>query len=725
MWLLMVSVIIGGVLGVVTHVALLRLSPRWTSTAMFEFSGLIMEIDDVQNSIGAGSLAETEMFIATETQKMISRPILMQAVQDSSVRVDTNWQKQFVTDGTYDPNIAFLELEEIVRARSIRDTAFAKLSVTTPNPVDSAIICQAILRAYMDRVRSERTIESSDVLEVLSGSLAGIQEEKKLIEDQMDRLWTESDLPGLDASRTVEQHTIDRITLELTDARQELEMLREQYDSYQEQLNSPGGVTYPEIVRQIVDEGPIISNFKYQIAGLKAGRRSSMESLGQNHREVRRLDQQIQGVESEMDAQRQVLLAETFNGLIETTQLQISSFEAADADMMENMNEASQKMADIERLQEQYKTLENEAESLAERESETADRISKQRSIGDRQASTRVSVFSQPEEPDEPSFPIIYVMVPMVMLLVVGLVSGIIVLRELLEQRIRSAADASLIPQLRVIGMIPDISEDPAGVKSIETVVRDQPLGIISESIREIRNTVGKRMASRGHKTLLVATGMPDSGGTSIIANLAASFAATEKRVLIIDANFRRPRIHEVMGVSLAPGLTDVLTGASNIADAAMVTGVSGVEVLPSGTPDATGYERLTTDAMSKALVDASDQYDIVLVDSPPAVVSNDATNLANRCDASLMVVRAYHEKRGLIARVRRQLDESNSEFLGVVINAVKSSAGGYFKRNFQVAHEYNNPTEPKPVKQRKRKTKKGKDDMPEREHEEVGAGRD
>lgn len=728
MWLLMASVFVGGFLGIFSHFALLKLSPRWTSTATFEFIGLVTSADETLSSIGSANQAEMAMFMATHTQKMVSRPILSAAAQDSRIKTDTKWQQQFVVNGVYDPAQAVLELEDITRARTMRDSNFGKLSVTTPNPVDSAVICQAITRAYMNQVRSDYNTGSQDILEVLTQTLNAIQEERRLLEDQMSRIWTESALPNLDPNSTMQQLTIDRATSDLADTKKDLEMLREQYDNYQQQLNAPGGVTFPEIVRQMVDDGPIIGGFRMQIAGLKAQLRSAKDSLGQNHREVRRLELQLAGVEAERESQRQALLGVTFNGLVENMQVQISSLEASEVDMITTRESAVLERADIERLQQQYKTLEDDANQLATRELEVSSTLQNQRALKDRTAAQRVRVYANALEPEVPSFPIIFVMVPVVMLLVVGVVGGIIVLRELLEQRIRSASDAMLIPRLRVLAMIPDISEDPAGVKAIETAVRDQPLGVISESLRELRNTVSKRMAARGHKTLLVVTGMPDSGGTSIIANLAASFAAIEKRVLIIDSNFRRPRIHDVLGVPISPGLTDVLTGATGISDAIKVTGIPGVELLPAGDPDVMGYERLTTDAMSRALDEASDQYDLVLVDSPPAMVSNDAINLANRCDASLLVVRAYHEKRGLIARVQRNFDESSSEFLGVVINAVRSSAGGYFKRNYQVAHDYNNPIPTKatkPAKKHKSKPKKSKSDQAEREPEEVGAGLD
>jgi len=339
---------------------------------------------------------------------MISRPTLIAAAKDSRIKTDTRgWHKQFEINGVYDPDKAVLELEEIARARPIRDTNFGKLSVTTPDPVASAVICQAIMRAYMNQVSSEYSLQNQDILEVLTGTLNAVREERRLLEDQMARIWTESDLPGRDPNTTIQQRTIDRITIEMAEARQELEQLREQYETYQEQLNAPGGITYPEIVRQIVDEGPIIGGFKMQIAGLKAQLRSTTENLGQNHREVRRLEQEIAGVESEMEAQRQSLLAQTFNGLIENTQLQIAAFEAAEVDMVTQIEKAGLELADIGRLQEQYDTLEADAEQLAQREIEINAQLQNARALKNRPDAQRVKVYAQPLEPDEPSFPII------------------------------------------------------------------------------------------------------------------------------------------------------------------------------------------------------------------------------------------------------------------------------------------------------------------------------
>jgi Mrp family chromosome partitioning ATPase len=110
---------------------------------------------------------------------------------------------------------------------------------------------------------------------------------------------------------------------------------------------------------------------------------------------------------------------------------------------------------------------------------------------------------------------------------------------------------------------------------------------------------------------------------------------------------------------------------------------------MAAGSPDKRQYERLTSTAMSQVLKDAGAQYDIVLIDVAPAMVSGDATGLCNKADASMLVVRALGEKRGMVARLRTELSECRAEFLGVVVNAVRASAGGYLKGNILATHEY------------------------------------
>jgi Mrp family chromosome partitioning ATPase len=95
---------------------------------------------------------------------------------------------------------------------------------------------------------------------------------------------------------------------------------------------------------------------------------------------------------------------------------------------------------------------------------------------------------------------------------------------------------------------------------------------------------------------------------------------------------------------------------------------------------------------MSSLLAAASAKYDLVLIDTAPAIVAGDGLALSQRCDATLLVVRAFGEKRGLVARIRNELSESRGEFLGVLVNSVRASAGGYLRGNFRATQEYHQP---------------------------------
>jgi capsular exopolysaccharide synthesis family protein len=197
-------------------------------------------------------------------------------------------------------------------------------------------------------------------------------------------------------------------------------------------------------------------------------------------------------------------------------------------------------------------------------------------------------------------------------------------------------------------------------------------------------------MDQAGHKTLLVLAGMPGSGATTVATNLGLACAGAEERVLVIDANLRRPGVQRAFGLPDAAGLGDVLNGVVKFDDAVRPTSAENLFVLTSGSSANRALpERLASEGMSRLLSEAKTKFDRVIIDSAPAIVSGDGFTLANRVDSVALVVRAMSEKRGLVARLRAQLGECRGEFLGVVVNAVRASAGGYFRTNIKATHEY------------------------------------
>jgi capsular exopolysaccharide synthesis family protein len=182
---------------------------------------------------------------------------------------------------------------------------------------------------------------------------------------------------------------------------------------------------------------------------------------------------------------------------------------------------------------------------------------------------------------------------------------------------------------------------------------------------------------------------MPGSGATSVVSNLALALAAADKRVLIIDANFRRPALHRVFGVQEAPGVADVLCAGKSLESAVQKTSTANVDVLSVGSKELRVVERLAASANGDLLARAKAEYDVILIDVAPAVVAGDGLALAQRVDASVLVVRAMADKRGMVSRIRNELGDARAEFMGVIVNGVRSSAGGYMKGNIRAAAEY------------------------------------
>lgn len=685
--------IVGAVVGVAAHIGLMRVYPLYRSEVTFEMTSPITDASAIITTLDR-SEAEIERFIGGQIFLLRSESLLLDAVRnDPSVRNDTQWARAYISPdtGVHDENEMVKDLAGIVQASPIPRSNIVILSATTHVPQDAATIVKAVKDAYRRQLNRDKQTDSQDILAALSSQLRGVQDERRLVEERMDKLLVDNQVTNLEERLMMQAEEFASLQPRVIETRQSLEISKDLLKSYEEQLAAPGGATYPESVRTAVREHFIIRNFESQEANLEATLRSARSRLGERNLQTQQIVNSIAAVRESKRLAEERLLEEKFLELIEMTRSTIRSLEASLVEMQTSIEQARARLADLKRVSEDYAKLKSDQARLAETEARLQLDIESQRAIRAREASSRVRVRYNEEVPTEPIFPKIQFVAPAGVVLTLGLVSGLILLRELLEQRVRSPQDVALIPRARVIGVVPDLDEDPSRPASPERAVHDRPTGVIAESVRQIRTGVLKEFTQRGHKALLVVGGAPGSGASTLITNLAHSLAATDHRVLVIDGNFRRPAMHKHFGVAEAPGLGEALTGAATLADAAQPTDDTHIDVVPAGAPGSRIFERLTTSGMSRLLDEARARYDIVLVDSPPAIVAGDAMALANRCDAALLVVRAYSEKRGLVARVRDQLDESRAEFLGVVVNAVRSSAGGYFKRNYRTAHKYQN----------------------------------
>jgi len=686
--LFIITGVVGVVLGVGSFVLLRRFAPRYTAIAQFEYIAQIRSADDVGDT---GANDEIERFMSTQAHILTQDEVLQLALTDPRILNDTDWVKPFLKNGKLNVDKALLELKDIVHARPLPDTAFVELRVVANTPKDAANIANSIQSVYIRQQVNKTQSFANDAVEAMSRQQNTLQEERKALLDRMAKLMRDNSIESWDERLDTLTMRLQALNPKYVELGENIALLSKQLSQYEDQLNAPGGATYPQAVHDEVDADPIIISLRQDIAQSEAALKSSRRRFGDNHRLVLRIQHDIQAKGDQLASEREQLLAERFEQKVEESRASLEILQKAADVMLTSIEELQEKKQEIARLREDYFTMKAESEKLAKQGEDYGNRIADEHARNERTASTRIRNSVQAPTPQEPSFPRIKIVAPGVTILVVGLVAGVVFLRELLEQRVRGPADLKTISRARALGVIPDMNEDLANPEHFELASLDQASGTIAESIRQLRATMVKACEQARHKTILFVSGMPGSGSTSIITNLASSLALAERRTLIIDANFRRARMHEVFGLPATPGLGEVLADDVSLEDGVHATDSPGLDVLPAGAEQTRVSERLTTNAVSRVLSQAREVYDIVLIDVAPAMISSDAFALANRCDAVVLVIRAMGEKRGLIARLLNQFNETDAQSLGVVVNRVVSSAGGYLKANYRVLHEYQN----------------------------------
>ncbi|MDI1291003.1 MAG: polysaccharide biosynthesis tyrosine autokinase, partial [bacterium] len=439
-----------------------------------------------------------------------------------------------------------------------------------------------------------------------------------------------------------------------------------------------------------VERDPLILDVKSRIASLEQTQQSLLANgYNREHRYFKSLQSQIDGANVNLEDTRRTLLNDRFTSQLDTIRNVIGQRQAQESRLNQNKSELTVRRTNLTRIQSTLDDIRRQIDDSLSAKAEATSKLEEIKMLDSLANANRVIVVQAERPPTEMAFPKLAFMMPLGVILMVGLVGGSVLLRELLDQRVKGPADVFMIPRTRLVGWIPDAAEDPAGQGAVETAFRDRPRGVVAESYRQIRSSLTKRLETGGHKSIMVMSGIPGSGSTATVANLGLAFAATDKRVLIVDANLRRPGLHRVFGLQESPGLADVLGKSVSLADAVQATSTPNLSVLTVGAKDARLPERLGNDAVSAFLAEAKASYDIILLDAPPAIVAGDGTSLAHRCDAALLVVKAFGEKRGLVARVRNELSDMKGEFLGVVVNSVRSAAGGYMRGNFKAAQDY------------------------------------
>jgi capsular exopolysaccharide synthesis family protein len=274
-----------------------------------------------------------------------------------------------------------------------------------------------------------------------------------------------------------------------------------------------------------------------------------------------------------------------------------------------------------------------------------------------------------------------------------GLTSGIglAFLLEGVDNTVRTPEQAQSISGLPSLGMIPLGSRtageaNPTGLsvaaskEAVELITLSRPQSQMSESYRALRTSLLLTSLGAPPKTILITSALPQEGKTTTSINTATVLAQKGTRVLLIDADLRRPSIHKMLGIGPRAGLSNVLTGGTTLQDATVrSTLLPNLFILPAGTPPPNPAELLASSQMMDLLAELREQYDHIVVDTPPTLSVTDAVVLSTRADAVVLVIRSGQTTKPALRRSRDILAQVNARVAGVLLNAVDLDSPDYY----------------------------------------------
>ena len=215
----------------------------------------------------------------------------------------------------------------------------------------------------------------------------------------------------------------------------------------------------------------------------------------------------------------------------------------------------------------------------------------------------------------------------------------------------------------------------PAGQALL--IANKEPASRLHENYRTVRNRIRLAGSDRPLKSLLITSALAGEGKTTIAANLAVSTAQPRRSVVLLDTDLRHPSLHRTFGIENDVGIVSVLTGRAKVDDALQTTEVEGLCVIPSGPVPPNPGDLLESTEMADLIRELSSRFDLVLLDSPPVLVADDAVILAQYADGTVSVVEYGRETRSVFEREQTLLARAGVTPIGSIINKYRPQGWG------------------------------------------------
>ncbi|MBN2212343.1 MAG: polysaccharide biosynthesis tyrosine autokinase [Sedimentisphaerales bacterium] len=675
-WLILILTVLFTAGGIGLYFLLLKQSPKYTSRGIIR-----VKMPSRANILSPNSLLPRSDIIEIEAQSkatyLRNEAFLAKALTRQAIRETSWYQKR--ADNQEDLQE---DLQDDFSASPQRNSDYVLVSFSANSPAESQIILREILLEFEQQMKDQAEGSLRNTLRQLRDERRSQEAQLTLLRDRQATLNRQANMPGLEQGRQV-------VTDEMRLLNQEQLRLSYQQLALNQEIEQLKQGASP-LVAQAIEQDPLINNLRYRVANLRETRDRLLGRFGESHRDVQEVTASIQSLQEQLDARQGQLQEQAISAQQQSLQEQQISLQSNMDQVKEQLAAVAVRQREMDNQMREYQAIQDEIDFMGRRLDRWDEQISlTQVSLNDPDL-IPAEVVVRANKPLMISFP------KLPMFLAGGIVLGLMVsvglafLLEFADDSIKSPGDVMRYLRAPNLGMIPLYEEEDADTIEVSRICAIHPQSMISESFRQMKTDIMFSSPEGELKTLLVTSSSAGCGRTVTAVNLAITFAAEGKRVLLVDGNFRRPAIHRLFAsVGERMGLSNVLVGQASAEKAIHATDINNLDVLESGPLPPSPAHLLGSRQMREFVDQQRRRYDFVIIDGPPALVVNDARTLATLADGTLVVVRAEKTSRGIVQRLLRELSIPNVRILGVVVNAVRPRRGGYYQKTYRSYYDY------------------------------------
>lgn len=597
---------------------------------------------------------------ATTVRGMVMAPVALVSgwFKTAPPPPDPGSEETAAQSGAIDRFLAALQVSPLRNSRLV-DVTFA-----SPDPVLSARVANSVAAMYIAQNLEFKFLSSKEASDWLGERLGEQKKQVETSEQALQQYREQTDAVSLEDKQNIVVQKLADLNGAVTRAHTELIQKETLYNQVRSLQGDRAALdTLPAIL-----SNTFIQQQKGELAELQRQQAQSSDKFGARHPEMVKIGLAIGIAEAKIQAEITKVIQATRN-----------EYEAAKVQEQSQIAALEQQKRDAIALNRKgigYGTLQRDAasnrqifDSLMQRTKETG--------ISSELKTSNIRVIDAAETPRAPASP----NKPLNLLL--GLFGGSLLALGLafsfdyLDDRIKTPDEIGIHLGLPHLGLLPALN-----VKALAShypLVSNGVPGNFAEAFRAVRTNVLFSSAQEGSRSVVVTSTGPGEGKSMVASNLAISLAQAGQRTLLMDADLRKPRAHQIFEMSQEPGLSNLLVGNAKASESIRESGVSGLWVIPSGRMPPNPAELLGSQRFRDFLVSLKDHFDWVIIDSPPVMAVTDAALVAHSATGVVFVVGAEMTSRHAAKTAVDQLQRVQARFVGAILNRVDLERNSYY----------------------------------------------